>query len=209
MKQLFFLFLLIPFLGFSQDSLEQELDSISTTEEAKTFAKTHKKANKSKLYTFNKEKHKTRLADDLFKLSKGAKKVVKSEDKTTYYKIIDKENVLHYRASYIYFDGNKMSLEDINKKRAKIMAQYKQGYRFDALAKLHSMDISANRGGDLGWFPEGKMHPEFEEAIKNHNTNDIFTLDIEEGKWYYIVLKTYDAKPIEEITVLKYTEATD
>ncbi|MBO6881782.1 peptidylprolyl isomerase [Winogradskyella sp.] len=209
MKQFFFLFLLIPFLGFSQDSLEQELDSISTTEEAKTFAKTHKKANKSKLYTFNKEKHKTRLADDLFKLSKGAKKVVKSEDKTTYYKIIDKENVLHYRASYIYFDGNKMSLEDINKKRAKIMAQYKQGYRFDALAKLHSMDISANRGGDLGWFPEGKMHPEFEEAIKNHNTNDIFTLDIEEGKWYYIVLKTYDAKPIEEITVLKYTEATD
>ena len=209
MKQLFFLFLLIPFLGFSQDSLEQELDSISTTEEAKTFAKTHKKANKSKLYTFNKEKHKTRLADDLFKLSKGAKKVVKSEDKTTYYKIIDKENVLHYRASYIYFDGNKMSLEDINKKRAKIMAQYKQGYRFDALAKLHSMDISANRGGDLGWFPEGKMPPEFEEAIKNHNTNDIFTLDIEEGKWYYIVLKTYDAKPIEEITVLKYTEATD
>ncbi|WP_430468055.1 peptidylprolyl isomerase [Winogradskyella ouciana] len=209
MKQLFFLFLLIPFLGFSQDSLEQELDSISTTEEAKTFAKTHKKANKSKLYTFNKEKHKTRLADDLFKLSKGAKKVVKSEDKTTYYKIIDKETVLHYRASYIYFDGNKMSLENINKKRAKIMAQYKQGYRFDALAKLHSMDISANRGGDLGWFPEGKMHPEFEEAIKNHNTNDIFTLDIEEGKWYYIVLKTYDAKPIEEITVLKYTEATD
>ncbi|MTE25509.1 peptidylprolyl isomerase [Winogradskyella ouciana] len=209
MKQLLALLFFIPVLSFSQDSLEQELDSISTTEEAKTFAKTHKKANKSKLYTFNKEKHKTRLADDLFKLSKGAKKVVKSEDKTTYYKIIDKENVLHYRASYIYFDGNKMSLEDINKKRAKIMAQYKQGYRFDALAKLHSMDISANRGGDLGWFPEGKMHPEFEEAIKNHNTNDIFTLDIEEGKWYYIVLKTYDAKPIEEITVLKYTEATD
>ncbi|WP_412561023.1 peptidylprolyl isomerase [Winogradskyella sp. MIT101101] len=209
MKQLLALLFFIPVLSFSQDSLEQELDSISTKEEAKTFAKTHKKANKSKLYTFNKEKHKTRLADDLFKLSKGAKKVVKSEDKTTYYKIIDKENVLHYRASYIYFDGNKMSLEDINKKRAKIMAQYKQGYRFDALAKLHSMDISANRGGDLGWFPEGKMHPEFEEAIKNHNTNDIFTLDIEEGKWYYIVLKTYDAKPIEEITVLKYTEATD
>ena len=186
-----------------------ELYKIDLHQIFQLFAKTYKKANKSKLYTFNKEKHKTRLADDLFKLSKGAKKVVKNEDKNTYYKIIDKKNVLHYRASYIYFDGNKMTLEDINKKRAKIMAQYKQGYKFDALAKLHSMDLSANRGGDLGWFPEGEMHPKFEEAIKNHNTNDIFTLDIEEGKWYYIVLKTYDAKPIEEITVIKYTEATD
>ena len=78
MKQLLALLFFIPVLSFSQDSLEQELDSISTTEEAKTFAKTYKKANKSKLYTFNKEKHKTRLADDLFKLSKGAKKVVKN-----------------------------------------------------------------------------------------------------------------------------------
>lgn len=209
MKQLLALLFFIPVLSFSQDSLEQELDSISTTEEALTFAKTHKKTNKSKLYTFNKEKHKTRLANDLFKLSKGAKKVVKSEEKTTYYKIIDKESVLHYRASYIYFDGNKMTLEDINKKRRKIISQYKQGYKFDALAKLHSMDLSANRGGDLGWFPEGKMHPEFEEAVKNHSTDAIFTLDIEEGKEHYIVLKTHDEKPIEEITVLKYTEATD
>ncbi|MFC0605795.1 peptidylprolyl isomerase [Winogradskyella pulchriflava] len=209
MKPLLALLLFIPFLCFSQESLEQELDSISTTEEAKTFAKTHKRANKSKLFTFNKEKHKTRLAESLFKLSKGGKEVIKTDYNKTYYKIIDKNDVLHYRASCIYFDGSKLTLDEINAKREKILKQYKEGYKFEALAKLHSMDLSAKRGGDLGWFPEGQMHPEFEEAIKNHETNAIFTLDITDKKWHYIVLKTFDPKPIEEITVLKYTEAID
>lgn len=208
MKHFFILFLLIPFLGFSQKELEKELDSITTTEDAKTFAKTYKKANKSKLFTFNKEKHKTRLADDLFKLSKGGKKVIKSDYKKTYYKIIDKEKVVHHRASFIYFDGSKMTLEEINNKRSKIITQYKQGYKFESLAKINSMDISGKRGGDSGWFPEGQMHPDFEEAVKIHDENEIFTLDIADRNWHYIVLKTHDAKPIEEITVLKYTEVT-
>ncbi|MHA7844235.1 MAG: peptidylprolyl isomerase [Winogradskyella sp.] len=209
MKQLFFLLLFIPFLSFSQESLETELDSISSIEDAKTFAKNHKKSNKSKVFTFNKEKHKTRLADELFKLSKGGKKVIKGDYKKTYYKVIDKQKTLHYRASYIFFDGNEMELEDINEKRDKIVSQYQQGYKFNKLAQLHSMDLNAKRGGDLGWFPEGEMHPTFEEAVKDHDTDEIFTLDIEDKNWYYIVLKTHGSKTIEEITVLQYSEAID
>ncbi|GAB4161355.1 MAG: hypothetical protein Tsb0033_18670 [Winogradskyella sp.] len=209
MKQLFILLLFIPLLSISQESLETELDSISSIEDAKTFAKTHKKTNKSKIFTFNKEKHKTRLADELFQLSKGGKKVVKNEYKKTYYKIIDKKETLHNRASYIFFDGNKMTLEAINEKRDKIISQYQQGYKFNKLAQLHSMDLNAKRGGDLGWFPEGEMHPMFEEAIKDHNTDEIFTLDIEDRNWYYVILKTHDSKTIEEITVLQYSEALD
>jgi len=208
MKQLLIILLFCPLLCFSQKALEKELDSVSTKKEAKTFAKTHKKTNKGKLVTFNREKHRTRLADELFKLSKGGKKVVKSEDKKTYCKVIDKENVVHQRVSYIFFDGRKMSESEINAKRTKIVSQFKQGYTFEALAKLHSMNSGAKRGGDLGWFPEGKMHLDFEEAIKSHDTNDIFTLDITDQKWHYVVLKTHDAKPIKEITVLKYTEVT-
>ncbi|MCB0400290.1 MAG: peptidylprolyl isomerase [Winogradskyella sp.] len=209
MKLLFTLLLFIPLLSISQESLETELDSISSVEDAETFAKAYKKTNKSKVFTFNKEKHKTRLADELFKLSKGGKKVVKGDYRTTYYKVIDKEKTLHYRASYIFFDGNKMTLEDINEKRDKIISQYQQGYKFDKLAQLHSMDLNAKRGGDLGWFPEGDMHPMFEEAVKEHDTNDIFTLDIEDRNWYYVILKTHDSKTIEEITVLQYSEPID
>ena len=99
MKQLFFLLLFIPFLSFSQESLETELDSISSIEDAKTFAKNHKKSNKSKVFTFNKEKHKTRLADELFKLSKGGKKVIKGEYKKTYYKQTYNKQT-YYKQSY-------------------------------------------------------------------------------------------------------------
>jgi peptidyl-prolyl cis-trans isomerase SurA len=36
---------------------------------------------------------------------------------------------------------------------------------FEALAKEHSQDGSANQGGDLGWVNPGMMVPEFEEAM--------------------------------------------
>jgi hypothetical protein len=207
MKKVLILLLITPILCFSQGTLEQELDSISTLEDAKNFAQTHIRANKSKMFTFNKEKHKTQLADDLFEISKGGKKIIKTDYKSTYYKIIDKSKVLHNRVSYIYFDGSKMSLKDINSKRSKLIAQFKDGYKFEALATMHSMDINAKRGGDLGWFPEGQMHQEFENAVRSHDLGDVFTLDIEEPKWHYIILKTFEPKRIEEITILKFTEA--
>ena len=100
-----------------------------------------------------------------------------------------------------------MELEEINEKRDKIISQYQQGYKFDKLAQLHSMDLNAKRGGDLGWFPERQMHQMFEDAVKEHETDEIFTLDIEDKNWYYIVLKTHDSKTIEAIPVLQYSEA--
>ena len=99
-----------------------------------------------------------------------------------------------------------MTLEEINIKRSKIITQYKEGYNFEALAKIHSMDENATRGGDLGWFLEGKTHPKFENSVKIHEIDDIFALDIEDKKWYYVVLKTFEPKLIEEITILKFTE---
>lgn len=209
MKRLLPLLFILPLLSYSQDTLEKKLDSVSSIDEANTFAKTHKKANKSKVYIFNKEKHKTRLANDLFKLSEGGKKVVKSDNNKTYYKVIAKERKLHYKVSYIFLDGKKMTKEAINTKRSKIISQYKQGYKFEALAQLHSMDPNAKRGGDLGWFPEGRMHPDFENAIASQQVGDIFTLDIDDRKWHYVILKTHDQKEIEEITVLKFSENND
>ena len=209
MQKIFTFLLFVPFLCFSQYSLEQQLDSIATIEDAKTFAKTNKRANKSKIFTFNKEKHKTTLADDLFKLSKGEQKVVKTDFKKTHYKIIDKSEIWHQRVSYIYFDGNKMPLEDINTKRYKLISQYNDGYKFEGLAKMHSMDAGAKKGGDLGWFTESEMPISFENAVKSHNVGDVFTLDFDKQKSYYIILKTFESKRIEEITILKFTEAID
>ena len=45
-----------------------------------------------------------------------------------------------------------------------VLKELKGGARFEDLAKKHSIDSSAAKGGDLGWFSKGSMVPEFEKA---------------------------------------------
>jgi peptidyl-prolyl cis-trans isomerase C len=45
-----------------------------------------------------------------------------------------------------------------------ILAQIKSGGNFEELAKKNSVDSSAAKGGDLGWFGKGSMVPAFEKA---------------------------------------------
>ena len=52
-----------------------------------------------------------------------------------------------------------------NEQEAKdILAQLKGGAAFEELAKSKSVDTSASKGGDLGWFGKGNMVPSFEKA---------------------------------------------
>ena len=46
-----------------------------------------------------------------------------------------------------------------------VLRQLRDGADFAALAQEYSDDGSASRGGDLGWFPEGRMVEPFEEAV--------------------------------------------
>jgi parvulin-like peptidyl-prolyl isomerase len=57
-----------------------------------------------------------------------------------------------------------------------ILAQIKGGGNFEELAKKHSVDSSASKGGDLGWFGKGSMLPEFEKVafgLKENETSGI------------------------------------
>lgn len=200
-------FILLLSIGFAQEQIETKLDSITTEAQASEFIEHHKSAQ-GKLIVFNKVKHNTRLANDLFELGKGSKKVYESELDKTYYKLIDSENVLHYRVSYIFLDGNKKSLQDISFIRNDIISKYKKGISFEDLAKRYSMDSNSKRGGDSGWISSGEMISEFEDQIISdfHNTGDVFTIDVPSKNSYYVVLKTYDKKMIEEIKVLKIVE---
>jgi parvulin-like peptidyl-prolyl isomerase len=194
-------------LTIAQNDFEKEIDSISTELDATSFLE-HNKSTKGKFITFNREKHNTKLADDLFKLSTGGKKVYKTEMYKTYYKVIEKVETPHYRISCIYFNGKEKSLEEITQLRKDIIAKFNTGFPFKNLAKRYSMDRNANRGGDLGWLAKGEMYTEFEDQIINSNytVGDIFTVDVTSQQWYYVVLKTHDTKMIEEIKVLKVTE---
>ena len=46
-----------------------------------------------------------------------------------------------------------------------ILKQLKAGGNFEELAKKHSIDAAAAKGGDLGWFGKGAMLPDFEKAV--------------------------------------------
>ena len=206
-KSLFYLLIILSTTLTAQSAIEKELDSITSFEQAKTYLKS-KIFKHNNFIVFNEEKHKTILAKDLFKLSLGGTKTYENHHEKTIYKVLEKTQIPNYRVSYIYIDGNKHSLNNINNLRTTLVRKYKAGAPFHFLAKQYSMDVNAERGGDLGWFVKGELHPEFESKVidENHPINDIFTIDITSKKWYYVVLKTFEPRNISEIKVLKIIE---
>jgi len=46
-----------------------------------------------------------------------------------------------------------------------VLAEVKKGGNFEELARKHSIDGAATKGGDLGWFGKGSMIPEFEKVV--------------------------------------------
>ncbi|WP_229458535.1 peptidylprolyl isomerase [Massilia glaciei] len=59
-----------------------------------------------------------------------------------------------------------MSAADAKKKLGELKAQIDaKSAKFEDLARLHSNDSSATKGGDLGWLSPGDAVPEFEAAV--------------------------------------------
>ena len=199
--------LLTSTIVIAQKDFEKSLDSLQTLDDVNLFFKKNKTI-KGKVIVFNEEKHKTRMAEDIIKMSIGSKKYFKDAPQKTYYKVIEKNEIPYYRVSCVYLDSNKKSISDINSIRNQVISKYHDGYRFTDLAKQFSMDNTAKQGGDLGWFTNGDLHPEFEIPVieGNHTKGDIFTIDIPEINAYYVVLVTQDKRLIKESKVLKVTE---
>jgi peptidyl-prolyl cis-trans isomerase C len=75
-----------------------------------------------------------------------------------------------------------------DEKQAKdILAQLKAGGNFEELAKKHSTDGAAAKGGDLGWFSKGSMIPEFENVAFNMKEGQ--TSGIVKTKFGYHIIK--------------------
>lgn len=206
-KNLFLLLITVSSIVIAQNSTEKELKLIETPEQIKSFLDS-KKSKKNKVITFNEERHKTILAKKLFKLSVGSTKVVEGEYQRTFYKVIKKTKDTYHRVSYIALDSSIYSINELNALRDKIIDRHRGGTPFNFLAKEYSIDETAKRGGDLGWFPEGKMAPEFDEEVINrsHSVNDVFTIHVPSKNLYYIVLKTHEPKKILAVDVLKVVE---
>ena len=196
MRKISFLIFILIFQNLQSQNIKDKLDKVNTTEEAEKFV------------TENPE-----LAPEILKLSPEIDTVnipayfktlkvgfVMSENGNVF-KVISVNKVKAFRVSYIFLDGSKLSVNEINKLRPQLINQFKKGTAFSELAKKHTMD--GNVSGELNWFTEGMMFPEFENSIKTHKKGEIYTVDIPSEKWYYVALKTYDDKEVTEITMLK------
>lgn len=189
------LFCSICFTSFGQ-KIEDQLKAINSLDEANYFIETNDNIQ-AEVWTIIPEiDH-----EGPSKIFKDKKIGAIFSDSNAIYKVIDSKNTTVLRVSYIFLDGNKMSLKSINDLRKKILEKYKKGIPFADLANQYTMDSSKN--GDLNWFTEGTMVKEFETAIRNHSLNDIFTIDLDKEKWYYVTLKTFQDQKVEELTILK------
>jgi len=89
------------------------------------------------------------------------------------------------RASHILV----MSEEDARK----VIEDHAAGVNFESLAKAKSMDPTAQRGGDIGYFPKGQLMPGFENACAELDVGEVS--GIVRTSLGYHVIKLTDRRP--------------
>lgn len=106
------------------------------------------------------------------------------------------------------------------KKASDIMARIRKGEDFAALAAEFGTDGTKDRGGDLGWFAEGDMVKEFNDAVKTGNKGDLMLVKTQFG--FHVVKVTADktkklvcagvleraVEASEKTTTIAYNEAS-
>ena len=95
------------------------------------------------------------------------------------------------RVKHILILFEKGASEKIRKKKNKrikeILAELKEGRDFAEAAKEYSEDISASKGGDVGFVIKGQMVPEFEKAVYRLKEGEIS--DVVETEYGYHIIK--------------------
>jgi peptidyl-prolyl cis-trans isomerase SurA len=78
------------------------------------------------------------------------------------------------RARHILIKVNEIVSEtEARRKLVALKERLDNGADFTELARLHSNDLSAAKGGDLGWLYQGDTVPDFEKAMDGLKLNQI------------------------------------
>jgi peptidyl-prolyl cis-trans isomerase SurA len=103
------------------------------------------------------------------------------------------------RASHILIKVNELVSEsEAQRKLAGIRERLENGGNFAELARLYSNDLSASKGGDLGWLYQGDTVPEFEHAMDALKVGEISQPVRSPFGWHLIVVherRTDEASP--------------
>jgi parvulin-like peptidyl-prolyl isomerase len=194
------LFLLFSVPAFAQQTLTEKFQKIGTVAEAQTFIDANP-GIKPALLHLSYGKDSTVIDKRLLRQNKGD---VFSVGYVTY-KVLESTEQVKYRASYIFLDGSSLSASQIDSLTKLIEKKISSGLPFEQLSDQYTMDGNTTHG-DTGWFFGEEMMPkEFQDAVKNHKTGDVFAVDVSERQWHYIVKKTYDDEDKKDMTVLRAT----
>lgn len=85
----------------------------------------------------------------------------------------------------------------------KILESLKNGIDFSELAKKHSTGPSGAKGGALGWFGEGEMVPEFENAVTKLSVDEVSLPVVTQFGWHIIKLNEIRIIPIPGIEEIR------
>jgi len=92
-----------------------------------------------------------------------------------------------FRASHI--------LTESETEAGEVLSELKKGKDFEELARLKSIDPTAEKGGDLGYFVRGQLYPDFEKAIFGLDEGD--TSKVFKTKFGYHIVKVTEIKPAD------------
>lgn len=127
------------------------------------------------------------IADQLFASEVGTVfPPVFKDGRFKIYKVVGtkEDSIFYMRASHILLRVEGSTNQDTlntQKKANDIAARIRKGEKFEDLAREFGTDGTRERGGDLGWFGEGQMVKEFNDAVKRANKGDLFTLKTQFG----------------------------
>ena len=127
--------------------------------------------------------------------------------KYTLYKISEIGEAEQYaaKASHILFkwDNESASAKARAKAEArKVLRQIKNGADFAEMARQYGQDGTASKGGDLGWFSDGRMVKPFEEAVYGARRKGLLN-DVVETQHGYHIINVTETKTNEQFKVAK------
>lgn len=189
--------LLLSFSGFAQP-VHDAFAKITTVQQAQQWMDANPKL-KPALLNLNSLKDSTVIDKRLLRQNQGD---VFSVGYVTY-KVIEAAEKVNYRASYIFLDGGSLSVSQVDSLKKIIVQKASSGGDWNQLSDQYTMDGNTTHG-DTGWFFGEEMMPkEFQDAVKDHKTGEIFFVDVADRGWHYIVKKTYDDDDKKTATVLR------
>jgi parvulin-like peptidyl-prolyl isomerase len=192
------LFVLLSASVFAQATLTEKFQKIGTVQEAQAFVDANA-ALKPAILHLSAGKDTSLIDKRLLRQKKGD---VFSVGYVTY-KVIEGTETVKYRANYIFLDGGSLTPTQVDSLKKLIAQKANSGASFDQLSDQYTMDGNTTHG-DTGWFFGEEMMPkEFQDAVAAHKLGDIFSVDVSERQWHYVVKKTYDDEDKKDVTILR------